>query len=135
MGGNLRTRRKPTTFGRVLTNSSHVRSDVQSQLRTPILDLSDDRPSLRQLSHVPFFPPPVFRAQSFGWLRQNKLLKVLKCCSLNPFSLISWSLLYHLFRPLSLPAHTCSFKAYIMFVMPQTSRNLMQWKRIEVEAK
>ena len=29
MGKNRRTRRKPTTFGRVLTNSSHVRSDVR----------------------------------------------------------------------------------------------------------
>ena len=33
MGGNRRTE-KPTTFGRVLTNTSHVRSDVRYRVRT-----------------------------------------------------------------------------------------------------
>ena len=45
MGGNRRTRRKPTTFGRALTNSSHVR------YRNRTRDLSGGRASLRRLSH------------------------------------------------------------------------------------
>ena len=49
VGGNRRTRRKPTTFGRVLTNSSHVRSDVRYRARSH--DLSGGRTSLRRLSH------------------------------------------------------------------------------------
>ena len=47
-----RTQRKSTTFGRVLTNSSHVRSDVRYRARTH--DLSGGRPSargFRRLSH------------------------------------------------------------------------------------
>ena len=50
MGGNPNSRRKPTTFGRVLTNSSHVRSDVRYRARTH--DLSGGRTSLRRLSHL-----------------------------------------------------------------------------------
>ena len=49
MGGNRRTQRKPTTFGRVLTNSSHVRSEARYRNRTR--DLSGGRTSLRRLSH------------------------------------------------------------------------------------
>ena len=49
MGGNWRTRRKPTTFGRVLTNSSHVRSEARYRAQTH--DLSGGRTSLRRLSH------------------------------------------------------------------------------------
>ena len=42
---NRRTRRKPTTFGRVLTNSSQVRSEIRYRTRTH--DLSGGRTSLR----------------------------------------------------------------------------------------
>ena len=41
VGGNRRTRRKSTTFGRVLTNSSHLRPDVRYRART--YDLSGGR--------------------------------------------------------------------------------------------
>ena len=44
-----RTWRKPTTFGSVLTNSSHVWSDVRYRARTH--DLSGGWTSLRRLSH------------------------------------------------------------------------------------
>ena len=49
MGGNRRTRRKPTTLGRVLKNSSHARSDVRYRTRTH--DISGGRTSLGRLSH------------------------------------------------------------------------------------
>ena len=49
MGGNRRTRGKPTTFGRVLTNSSHVRSEARYRAWTH--DLSGGRTSLRRLSY------------------------------------------------------------------------------------
>ena len=44
-----RTRRKPTIFGRVLTNFPHVRSYVRYRAGTH--DLSGGRTSLRRLSH------------------------------------------------------------------------------------
>ena len=60
MGGNRRTRRKPTTFGRVLTNSSHVRSEARYRDRTH--DLSGGRTSLRRLNHR----SPLFLSKSIS---------------------------------------------------------------------
>ena len=49
MGGNQRTRIKPMTFGRVLMNSSRVRSEARYRLEPH--DLGGGRTLLRRLSH------------------------------------------------------------------------------------
>ena len=68
MGGNRSTRRKLTTFGRVLTNSSQVRSDVRYRARTH--DLSGARTSLRQHRRLSHRSPFISSSQKL--MRQKK---------------------------------------------------------------
>ena len=79
MGGNRRTRRKPTTFGSVLTNSSHVRSDVRYRARTH--DLNGGRILITVSAFFfflkkAFFPfPNKVQRRLFLWFRQARLAK------------------------------------------------------------